>query len=256
VADPFEICRLSVEHAKAHIEEIDVLSRGFIESDPYAFVVEDDPLYPTHNLHFLRLTKPLPFRVSGLAGDALVNLRNALDHAGYFIAIASGKSGKNAHFPFGEDAIDLDAKRKHRSKDIPKEMFDFMAALKPYRGGNDALWTLNKLSGLKKHEPLLRAEPHISMIEFSYASGSRLSLNPMLNEMHHPLPNGDWPIGWQRKGAPQTQEKIELTVLVRFNDVGLALKKPAVELLRDFSRVVERVLSGVEAEARRLGIFK
>lgn len=255
MSNPFEICRLSVEHAKSHIDEIEVLTRAFVESNPYALVIEDDPLYPTHYLRFLRLTKPLPYRISGLAGDALVNLRNSLDHASYFVARAAGKDGKDAHFPFGADARDLDGKRGHRSKDIPKEMFDFMAALKPYRGGNDALWTLNKLAGLKKHEPLLRAELHVSMIEVSTAS-TVLMLDPMLNKMHNPLPNGDYPVGWQRKDAAQQQEKFDLTILVRFNEVGLTLKKPAAVLLREFSRVVEGVLLGVEREARRLGIFK
>jgi hypothetical protein len=117
-----------------------VLTRAFVESQPYTLVIEDDPLYPTHNLRFLRLTKPLPYRISGLAGDALVNLRNSLDHAGYFIARAAGKDGKDAHFPFGADAKDLEGKRGHRSKDFPKEMFDFMAAYKPYQlvGTDDA----------------------------------------------------------------------------------------------------------------------
>jgi hypothetical protein len=93
VGDPFEICRLSVEHAKAHIDEIDELSRRFVESQPYTLIVEDDPVYPTHSLRFLRLAKPLPYRISGLAGDALVNLRSALDHAGYFVAVAAGNKG-------------------------------------------------------------------------------------------------------------------------------------------------------------------
>ncbi len=252
--DPLEICRLSVEHAKSHIDEIDVLTSRFIESQPYALVVEDDPLYPTHELRFLRPTARLPDRINGLAGDALVNIRNSLDHAGYLVATAAGRSGKNAHFPFGEDALDLDAKRKHRSKDIPKEMFDFMAAFKPYRGGNVPLWTLNKLAGSKKHEPLLRAEMHVSEIVID-SGGSQLTVDPMLNKIHHPMPNGDMPVGWRRKSAPQRHEKFDVSILVRFND-AIAQAKPATVLLRDFSRVVERVLLGIETQGRRLGIFK
>jgi hypothetical protein len=147
------------------------------------------------------------------------------------------------------------ARRKHRSKDIPEEMFDFMAAFKPYRGGNVPLWTLNKLAGSKKHEPLLRAELHVSQIVIEGTSGTKLWLDPTLNAMHNPRANGDMPVGWRRKSDPEHQDKFDVAVLVRFNDT-IALSKPAAALLRDFSRVVERVLSGIEAEARRLGLFK
>lgn len=251
--NPLEICRLSVEHAKSHIDEIDVLTARFVESQPYTLVVEDDPLYPTHELRFLRPTKSLPYRISGLAGDALVNLRNSLDHAGYFVAVAAGKGGKNAHFPFGDTVVDLEGNRKRRSKDIPKEMFDFMAAFKPFRDGNVSLWTLNKLAGSKKHEPLLRAEMHVFEIIID-SDATQLTLDPMLNKIHHPRSNGDMPVGWRRKSDPERHENFEVAILVRFND-AIALGKPATALLRDFSRVVERVLSGIEAEARRLGLF-
>jgi hypothetical protein len=41
-----------------------------------------------------------------------------------------------------------------------------------------------------------------------------------------------------------------------FGDVDLLLAKPADGVLHTLAREVERVLMGVEAEARRIGLFK
>jgi hypothetical protein len=103
----------------------------------------------------VKFTKPLPYSLRGIAFDAAGNLRSSLDRAGFAVAVAAGTKGGKAHFPFGGNLGDVHAKAKGGSRDIPKEVFDAMVACKPYKGGNDTLWAINRLCNTSKHEILV-----------------------------------------------------------------------------------------------------
>jgi hypothetical protein len=76
----------------------------------------------------------------------LNNLRSALDQTGYTTAVLGGKvEPKHALFPIGDDAAGLETGIKGRCKDIPSEIVEVFRSFKAYKGGNDALWALNKL---------------------------------------------------------------------------------------------------------------
>lgn len=249
----FDSARFSANHAKSHINEFNLLARSFFQSKPHTVVSKPDPLYPTtHELYYLKLVKRLPARLNGLAGDAVINLRSALDNLGYSVAVASGKSGKHAHFPFGETLADAQSRFKNRSKDIPKEIFEFMIALKPYKGGNDTLWRLNKLANARKHQHFLRSTVFTSQITYEWGGGNALTKGI----------DGDGaadkiPIAWVRRGEPDLEYQLKLNTSIRFDDVdGIEFKQPAIALLNEFSRIVERIILGVEAESKRIGIIR
>ncbi len=152
MAHPLDSVRLTIRHAKDHIAELDSLTKAFFDTHPYKMFVEPDSDYPGRHIRYAEINKAVPYRIPGLASDAAKTLRSALDHTGFAMARAVGKSGAHAHFPFGETSADVEACRKGRSKHIPKEIFDFMAACEPYSGGNDTLWRLNKIANANKYE--------------------------------------------------------------------------------------------------------
>jgi hypothetical protein len=250
-SDPFSSARLSVEHAKRHIATVEQLSNAWIKSGPYTSFRKQDPLYATHELEYLRLAKPVPAEVSLYASDAVQNLRAALDQIGYAVAIAAGRSGGNAHFPFGDSIFEVEKRRTGRSKQIPKEIFDLMIAFKPYKGGNDALWRLNKLANVKKHEKIVRAAARTTeMIYETDGIMFRKAPQPEATETYIP-------IAWFRKGGPQVKYHIKLNTFVRFSDVGnLVFDQPAVGFLHQLSGIVTRIIGGVEKESNRTGLFK
>lgn len=250
MSDPLESPRLTVEHAKGHINEIETIVKSFFESKPYAVFTKPDPLYPGYQIEYVKIVKPLPARIPGLALDAVKNLRSALDQLGYAIAIADGKSGKHAHFPFGDTAADVETRRGHRSKHIRKEIFDVMAAFKPYPGGNNALWRLNKLSNVSKHEDFVHAVLFTSEITYD---GNGIVL---VTDAPSTGTEDEIPIGWIKDGAFRPYDKLKLAVSIRFNNIGnLSFKQPAITLLREFVRITDGIILGVEAEARRIGLF-
>ena len=110
----------------------------FNKTNPCTQVIERDP-NTAEFVHKIKLVKPLPVALSGIVFDVVVNLRSALDQAGFAVAVAAGTNGRAAHFPFGKTLAEVRSRAKEGSKNIPKEIFDVMVSAKPYKGGNDLL---------------------------------------------------------------------------------------------------------------------
>lgn len=238
---------LSLEHARSQIDEFERASADYFLRKPHRIIRIPDPAYKTHELHYLRLVEPLPLRVPGVARDAINNLRSALDHLGFAAATASGKRGKNAGFPFGSNAEDALSRRIGKSRDIPARVFNAMMALRPYSGGNEDLWRLNRLANVGKHERFVRAVLRTSQIEYAFEVGG------LVKDIDDNL-EGDLRVAWVRREAP-LHYKISLDTTVRFDAIdGIAFKKPAIEMLQDFSRAVESAISTVTNEARAMGL--
>jgi hypothetical protein len=153
MSDPFTSARRKIARAKRHILDLEREITAFIGENPYIQVVEDDPQRPGYRFHKIKLTKTLPESFADLIGDAVNNLRAALDHACYAVAAASGKIvPREAYFPFAGDASKLDSAIKGRSKDVPQEIHPLLRSFQPYKGGNEILWTLNLLCIADRHK--------------------------------------------------------------------------------------------------------
>ena len=250
MSDLFASSRAVLDHAKGHIDRVDELMQSFIKSAPYELVVEPDPLYPGRGLQFLQLCKPIPLSIACFASDAVKNLRASLDHVGFAVATAVGSThSKNTYFPFGDTEAEARSRLNSASKDIPREIFDLMLAFKPYARGNEALYRLNKLANVNKHQSLVRAVLYATNLSFR-GPGIGLDTGPRESV------DGKIQVAWIIPGV-QPYTELEVTVAVRFNDIGqLKFAQSVVDLLRECARVVERVILTVEAESRRIGLLK
>lgn len=103
----------------------------------------------------LRVTKPVP-EMAPIVGDAIHNLRAALDHLAVAAVGLNGRSSRGVYFPFAERAEDLDEmieRRKfHRAS---PEALNLLRELRPYRGGNEALRGIHDLDVADKHHSLV-----------------------------------------------------------------------------------------------------
>jgi hypothetical protein len=249
VSDIFHSSKYSVERAKHHVLDLERQASEFLSSHAYTHVVEIDP-NTSQKVYKLKLTKPMPVALSGIAFDAVNNLRSALDQAGYAIAIASAKKGKSAKFPFADDAAQLENVINRSCKDLPKEIVDLMRAFKPYKGGNNLLWALNKLCNTNKHAVICPVAATVGGIRYKRAVGSGgVSFLPPIwdrtkNEMEliHLQP-----------GATADAD-IEIATFIAMRDVEFVDGQPADAILNQFVLIVERIVMAIEAEARRLGL--
>ena len=155
MVDALQSPRYSIQHAKRRIADFKSEVATFYATKPYAHIRELNADRTEYTLK-VKLTKPLPGGLAGNAFDALNGLRSALDQLGYAIATCIDPTkGGYAHFPFGSNLQNVQSLKKRGSKDLPQEVFDLMVAYKPYKGGNDLLWALNKLENSQKHEVVI-----------------------------------------------------------------------------------------------------
>ena len=104
----------------------------------------------------IRISEDPAYTVHALLGDAIHNLRAALDHAAVEAVRLNGKNPKGVYFPFAEDASQIEAmivqRKFNRASD---EAQDLVRKLKPYKGGNAPLRAIHDLDVADKHHSLI-----------------------------------------------------------------------------------------------------
>jgi hypothetical protein len=216
--------------------------------NPYKRVTEVDIDTLMHRIRFKR---PIPVGCIDAATEAIEALRSVLDQAAYAAAIASGKiNPKKTSFPFGDDIAGLDnAITGYKvCKDVPDDIVALFRGFKPYKGGNDPLWALNKLSNTNKHKLLAPFCVFSGGFNVQSGFGPVTVLHPpQWDSVKNEITFAHSPVGHQ------FNYNIQLLVAVAFDEVETVRDKPAVSVLDDAARIVERILMATEAECRRLG---
>jgi hypothetical protein len=149
--------RAKIERAKEHVHNLEAAVQAFRDSNPYGFRIEDD-LKTGDKIHRIHIQSQTPDSFALLIGDAVHNLRAALDYLAWQLVIANGqtpKAGSNGtQFPIYNPSPKT---KTHQGviQGISPGAQKVLDSLKPYRGGNDDLWNLHQLDISDKHKLLL-----------------------------------------------------------------------------------------------------
>jgi hypothetical protein len=147
-----------IERANKHINEFVSLWTSCGIAHPNKTRIERDPQSGDATFYVADMT-PIPPDVSIIAGDAIQNLRSALDHLVYAMMTKAGaKITTQTGFPiFDTFALYSNPKSGALRKigGLGKLATQEIDRLKPYKGGNDNLWLLHKLNNIDKHRLLL-----------------------------------------------------------------------------------------------------
>jgi hypothetical protein len=249
VTDPFHSSRYSINHAKRRLKELETALVDFRASNPYAHVVEPNS-ERAFKSHKIRLVKEIPDIIPGIVFDTANNLRSSLDQAGHAIALSVGKPGNHAHFPFGNDKASASGRAGSSSKDLPQEIFDTMMAFKPYKGGDNLLWSLNNLANTDKHQVIAPAVATIGLAITRYKQYAGIEPSPR-------------PPRWDRlknemeiaRTPLDSTDKVDFhgQFFVAIGDVKGIDGQPAIDVLAGMLGRVEMCFAGIEAAARRFG---
>ncbi len=274
MSNPFASPRLTILRAQHHIDDFNARINEFVNSQPWSYVIEKDSK-GSQVLHKIKFARRLPPNLPCILFDASNNLRATLDQAGYASAVASGKvDPKQTKFPFGDDPVGLDnVIRRNGSKDLPPEILTLFRGFKPYKGGNDTLWALNKLCNTKKHCALMPFNIGQAALALTQSAGPTRSFGPGFMAISGSetisgyigamgVTNRDWdPDKYEitlartvANTSPNYRANVALNVAIE--GIETQSRKPAVGVLRDMMRVVDCILSATEAECRRLGFLK
>ncbi len=253
--DSFASSRSKLAWAKENLlPDLDRKIREFHDLDPYEKVIEPD-VRPGWEVHKIKLVKPFPEAFANLTSDIVVNLRSALDNAGYAIAVAIGTpEAKNTAFPFAKDVASM-VSSIGRSASLPKEIQSFFCGLQPYQGGNTLLWAINEMCNGNKHKFLTPMSTVMGRGKVSVQGRGRpfsmpdphiwdSSKNEMIVVRFGPLvvPDATW------------HYDFDFYPFVAVDEIPAVSGQEVVRLLAEFCLTVERVLIAIEAECRRLKI--
>lgn|SRR5579862_3047332 len=108
--DPLVSARQKIARAQHHIQDLNTRITQFLIRNSYRVIVEADS-EPGYTVHKLTLPEPIPFSdYSLIIGDAIANLRAALDHMVYACVVLEGNANpryRTCNFPFGKSAADF-----------------------------------------------------------------------------------------------------------------------------------------------------
>ena len=249
---PLESAWSVLANANDHIAKFDREYGAYRLSGPVAKILEDDTK-ANEKILKLKLIKPVPDSLRTIAFDAVNNLRSVLDQATYAVCMAAGGKGKDTYFPFGDTPAEVKSRHAQASKEIPAPMFAFMESLKPYKGGDDLLWSLNKLCNTEKHRflvPFAIKSGGLQSIDTSHTGPGnfRVAMNPEWDSTKNEMELA-------RVGEGKWHYNVDLVFFVAFGEIESIAKKEATRVLYALLRKVDGILSGIEVEGRRNGIF-
>ena len=155
--DRIDLIRLKIERAKEHIRNLETEVRAFLTTKPYRVGTKHKP--ETGQLvYYLVDVKPVPLRIAVMAGDALQNLRSALDHLAWQLVLANGRNPMSrTAFPIYDDLAKYKSESLRQVQGMSNAAIKAIDAVKPYKGGNDTLWRLHRLNNVDKHRFVITA---------------------------------------------------------------------------------------------------
>lgn len=147
--------RAKVERADEHIRDLVTEIERFHDRNPYEVVREIEA--ETGDLHYrFRLRVPLLPRFSLIVGDAVHNLRSALDLLyRRLVEVNRKRPSESDAFPIFKSRTKAKPGLGQVEGRIGKTAARIVGSLKPYPGGNEGLWRLRELDVIDKHRLLL-----------------------------------------------------------------------------------------------------
>src|SRR5271168_2992434 len=149
--DRIILIRVKIERAKKHLQNLEAELIGFGKKEFQAVTTDTES-----HIRQLGKHRVLPFDALSGAGDIIHNLRSALDHlACQLVWVGSGEEpSRRVYFPIAKDATTYEGEKARKVEGMCPKAIKAIDALKPYKGGNDALWRIHELDNIDKHRTL------------------------------------------------------------------------------------------------------
>jgi hypothetical protein len=242
----FRGASLKINRAQEHIREIESLIKSWRDLDPYKVSIDNEQETGEKILRII-ITKTMPKDISLVIGDAIHNLRTALDHAAFEIVQQSKGSRKaldSTYFPFEGDRESLKSSRKFGTiaSVSQKAANIILDTIKPYKGGNNILWALNRIDVLDKHRLLIPHADALSVIIDAVKDGKGIFWRERLETQGRIRGRTTW-LSSDLDIKGYREPEIELF----FGEGSFLDGKPVVETLIMISVEVSRALAQLES---------
>lgn len=146
-----------IERADKHISDLGQAIADFLASKPYKVGAKNHPILSDATTFFVEKARPIPPCIPIIAGDAIHNLRSALDHLAWQLVEASGNTpGSWTGFPIYDPSKFTTDKGESKFfegkvKGMRPQIVNAIRGQQSYKGGNDQLWAIHDLDIVDKH---------------------------------------------------------------------------------------------------------
>lgn len=247
--------RAKIERAKKHIRDLEAeIDAGFSrQKNLEGFRVKDDS-DTGEKVYEVRLQNVGGGHLALVLGDAVHNLRSALDHLAYRLVISNGQTPtRNTSYPICEKPAGYKSKATERKiEGIDTSLFPLIEATQPYNAGYDGLGFLGELDNFDKHRMLIvsmtQTGPLLgmtvggtaSMPERRTAEGQLVVLNLPIKTM--PFKNGEEYCRIRPGDLSNHDRSFVLSVQVAFSEPASLQRRTIFPLLPQLTQLVERVV--------------
>lgn len=149
----FEGSRLKVERAKKHIADLDSEITSYLSRKPFALRLKEQA---AQCAWIIETKIPIPLQFSLVLGDAIHNMRAALDLLIFEMIGDKAASAEAVFFPFCKDGKSYVSTVTGRQIQLAgKNVLAAINTLEPYQGGDDLLYGIHQLDIADKHRLVL-----------------------------------------------------------------------------------------------------
>ncbi|RWP19278.1 MAG: hypothetical protein EOR00_09230 [Mesorhizobium sp.] len=146
---------LKLERAKHHINDLNARINAFLAEEPFELVIIHDD-HAGRRTHEIESKQAIPCGLSLIIGDAIHNLRSALDITLFGMIGATASYPWMVQFPFARNKDGLKAAiAKAEIALAGNDVVAVIEAAEPYGGGNELFHGLNVLDITDKHRLII-----------------------------------------------------------------------------------------------------
>jgi hypothetical protein len=164
--DPLRGPWLKVNRAKENIDEFDARFKAWVDAGVYDVSAKLNR-NRTEQVVKIRRTRSIPVELYCVFGDAIHNLRAALDQLAFILATevagcTDRRALRNCYFPLGDNATEFKAtlESAKNAGRFNGPIVRFFREYQPYpKGKHEALYTIHKLDIADKHRVVIRLLP-------------------------------------------------------------------------------------------------
>lgn len=161
--------RLKIERAKKHVNDLSVAIDNFLIESPYELWSRVKK-NPSEREIFVKQNKPIPDEVPLMLGDAVHNLKSALDILAWRMVGDNAPNPKRVLFPFADSQEGLTGSIGNRQTALAGEkVVATIKELKPYLGGDRYLYGVQILDTSDKHHFIITTAQVTQIIADDFA---------------------------------------------------------------------------------------
>lgn len=249
-----------VERANEHILDFERSFTAFRDANPYFVDTKRDP-HTRELIYYVRNTVDIPPRFALVAGDAIQNLRSALDHLACQLVRSNGQiPGKATEFPICRSAKEYKSESTRKVKGVRPDAKEAIDAIEPYKGGRgEELWVLHELNIIDKHRLLVAVGAAFTGMNIGrflegkvrQHFGRQAPRFPDILGILSDAKNSGKPIFPLEAGtvlfvdAPDSEpnQNMEFVTQIAFCEPGVAEGKPILEALHGMANLVQDIVS-------------